>query len=183
MKTPIRFFLLTVILGLNATFSYGTTFEYQYVFPYDNFTGTPLTVSGTLDGNQNGNFIDNVSNVTLFYNGNQVTGPIYAVSFEGGYTNTPIVSFSVALNNFMFVNSDVMNGDNSYNAFFYTALTMYDYASSTSASGVGSHWATTSNASWSLQAVPETVPDAVSTIGLLGCALTGLVVLRRRFVN
>lgn len=178
MKFPTRFLLYTIILGLNAALSYGTTFDYQYVFPYDNITGDPLTVSGTLDGNQNGNFIDNVTNVTMYFNGNQVTGPIYAVSFEGGYTNTPIVSFSAALNNFMFINSDVLNGNNSYNAYFYKTPTLGDSVSS------GSHWANNWNSSnWSLQAVPETVPDAVSTIGLLGCVLTGLVIVRRRFVS
>jgi hypothetical protein len=194
MKIITRFYLFTVIIGLNAAMCYGTTFEYQYVFPdYADdlgMTNNPLTISGTLDGTQNGNFINNVTNVTMYFNGIQVTGPIYAANFVryGGhwgstpyviFYNNPVISFDVLLNDFIFANSDVLNGNTSYNTYFYAKIAENDSAGSIPGSALGRYWAYGNAGSWSLQAVPETA----STLGLVSMALIFLGIGRRRFIG
>ena len=186
MKILVRFLLLAVVLGLTAGLSRGTTFNYQYNFVLNDNRIYPvpelLTVSGTLDGDLNGNFVDNVSNVTLFFNGSQTTGTIFSFEYAAGWSNVPIVSFDASQNNFFFTNSDWANGDFSYDTYFSfvggTPSPNSVSAESYFNPGSGHHLEGETYAPdrWSLQAVPD---NGVSAL-MLGGSLVCLGALRRK---
>lgn len=174
MKSIFRLPLLILVLGFTAGSSYGTTFNYSYTFE------DGLEVSGTLDGTQNGNFVDNVSNVSLFFDGGDLSGTIYTSMYDGlNYLSGPVVSFDALQNNFLFATSDLAGGDFAYNSIFYmlnssvfedTAL-----AFSTAGAGYASQDFPTSSGRWSL-----TVPDGGSTIIFMALSMAGLAWIRRK---
>lgn len=81
----------------------------QYNFSYELSSGG--LVSGSLTGTQNGQFVENVSNVSVFFNGNAFTGstdfyqPYFFVAGCCFVSGAPAISFDGNLNNFLF--SDV----------------------------------------------------------------------------
>jgi hypothetical protein len=177
MKTK----LLLLALGLTGI-AHATSFDFSYAFG----DGSNTLITGTLDGTQDGNFVDNVSNVTLSFNGIQIAGPLFTASFDDtlGYVPGAIVSFDLNLNNFVFADGDVGNGGG-YSELF-TILTgsqvASDYATFYSSSQNLFPLDSPPNASWSL--TPQTqssVPDSGSTAALLGVAGLGLAWARRRF--
>jgi hypothetical protein len=140
-------------------------------------------VSGTLDGTQNGNFVDNVSNVSVFFDGVALPGTIYTSMYDGlNYLSGAVVSFDALQNNFLFATSDLASGDFGYESLFYmlNASVFEDTALALSNVGIGyaSQDSPTSGGSWSL-----TVPDSGSTILLMGLAMAGLVGMRRKLSN
>jgi len=160
-------------LGLTAGSSFGTTFNYSYTF------GDGLEVSGTLDGTQNGNFVENVSNVSVFFDGIAMPGTIYASMYDGlNYLNGPVVSFDALQNNFLFATSDLAGGDFAYDSIFYmlNSSVFEDTALAFSSAGVGyaSQDFPTFSGSWSL-----TVPDSGSTLVLVALSMGGLAWVRR----
>ena len=179
---------LLILLALTARSSRATTFNYQYDF------GNSLMISGSLDGTQNGSFVEDISNVSLFYNGTQVTGTIFTARYNptpSSWINGPIVSFNALLNNFMFVNSDGANGNWSFNSFFYMVNSSVHSDSAgvySSPQGI-SYGDVTHQGNWSLQAenlasasrVAAVVPVGGQTFAMVGMGLLGLVALRRKF--
>jgi hypothetical protein len=79
--------------GLTAASSYGTTFDWSFVYPSGH------TVSGQLDGDMNTStgvmHVDNVTNVTVFIDGSAVGGPIVVAA-------SPVVSVDPLQRNFNF---------------------------------------------------------------------------------
>lgn len=79
--------------GLTAASSYGTTFDWSFVYPSGH------TVSGQLDGDMNTStgvmHVDNVTNVTVFIDGSAVGGPIVVAA-------SPVVSIDPMQCNFNF---------------------------------------------------------------------------------
>lgn len=78
----------------------------QYNFFYNFASGD--VVSGSLSGTQNGLFVENVSNVSVFFNGNTFTGssdfyqPYHFVAGCCFVAGAPTISFDGNLNNFTF---------------------------------------------------------------------------------
>jgi hypothetical protein len=58
--------ILALVLALGT--ARGDTFNFSYLF------GDGLLVTGSLDGTANGNFVENVTNVSVFFDGNALTG-------------------------------------------------------------------------------------------------------------
>lgn len=166
--------LLILGLSLTAGACYGTTFSYAYTF------GDGLVVSGKLNGTQKGNFVENVSDVSVLFNGSAVPGIIYASSYDGmNYLKGPVVSFDALQNNFVFATSDLAGGDWGYESLFYMLNASVFADTALALSNLGSGYASqdfpTSSESWSLK-----VPDGGSTLALLSLVLLALAAARRR---
>lgn len=177
MKHPKKCIsLLAVSFGLALSSAYGTLYDYTYFF------GDGLLVTGQLSGDQNGSFIDNVTDVSVFFNGIAIPGTVFTASFDGAsYQTGPVVSFDALQNNFLFSNSDLANGDFGYDSIFYilNASVYFDTAVAFSTLGYASQDDPTAD-TWRLEEhVPGThVPDSSGSIAWLGLGLAGLVWLR-----
>lgn len=164
--------LLTLALGLSAVSSYGTFFSYDYTF------GDGLVVSGTMDGTQNGNFVENISNVSVFFNGTAMPGTVFAATYDSAdYLSGPVVSFDARQNNFLFMNSDLAAGDFGYDSIFamFNASVYADTALAFSTLGFASQDWPTARDRWSLR-----VPDSSATIVFVGLTVMGLAWVRRK---
>jgi hypothetical protein len=156
-------------LGLMLGSARADTFNFSYVF------GDGLAVTGSLNGTANGNFVENVTNVSVFFDGNALPGTVFTSRFDGAsYLDGPIVSFDALQNNFIFANSDLANGDFSFDSIFYmlNASVFSDTAVAYSALGHASQDDPTVSTSWSLSRAA--VPDQGTTLALFAL---GLVVL------
>jgi len=164
--------LLTLALGLSTVSSYGTFFSYDYTF------GDGLVVSGTLDGTQNGNFVENISNVSVFFNGTAMPDTVFTARYDGAdYLGGPVVSFDALQNNFLFMNSDLSAGDFGYDYIFamFNASVYADTALAFSSLGFASQDWPTARDSWSLR-----VPDSGATVVFVGLTIMGLARTRRK---
>jgi hypothetical protein len=175
--------VLPKLCGLLAlVFALGTarsdTFDFSYVF------GDGLSVTGSLDGTANGNFIENVTNVSVFFDGNALAGTIFASQFDGAsYLDGPIISFDALQNNFVFANSDLVNGDFGFDSIFYmlNASVFSDTAVAYSALGYASQDDPTVPANWSLSRA--VVPDRGTTLALLALGLVMVVWFRTQVLS
>lgn len=168
-----RTLTLTLALGLSAVSARAETFSFSYVF------GDGLTVTGDFAGVANGNFAENIYDVSVYFNGTQMPGSVFTSQFDGAsYLNGPVISFNALQNNFVFANSDLAGGDFGFDSIFYmlNASVSSDTAVAFSALGYASQDDPTMRASWSL----VQTPDQSSTLVLLGLAMGGLVWLRRK---
>src|SRR5579872_4476397 len=113
-KGHVILILLVAALAATTLRTYATTFCWSYVF------GNGIEVSGSLDGTQNGNLVQDILNVKMFINGTPVPGPLIQYSRPG---NPPlglvlggaVVSFDDFQNNFLFANGDIFtSSDNAY---------------------------------------------------------------------
>jgi len=192
MKTIARWATyFAVAFGLGAA-ARADTFDYSYTFGGGvSSGGAGSTVQGAFDGTLNGNLITNISNASVVFNGVSLGGIIYVE----GSTNTgfvdgvAVVSLDGTQNNFLFANSDIAAGDNTYTGYLYSKTgnsvvqghdfiqygdpVLYAYDFNPVFSGINSSWTVTD----------VSVPDGGSTIALLGGVLGGLAVLRRRFAR
>lgn len=168
--------LLAAVLGLAAASVKATTFDYSYLF------GDGLSVTGTLDGTLNGHFVENVSNVSVLFNGSAIPG---SSVITGGYDGSAfvdgpaIVSFDALNNNFLFRSSDFDVGFYMVNAAVFSSNTATAYAFTDDLFLVSSE-DTSERGTWSLTA--STVPESGLTIALLGLTVTGLLWFRRQAV-
>lgn len=174
--------LLTAALALGGV-AQAATFDFSYTF------GDGTFVNGSFEGTQNGSYIDNVSNISLYINSTQVTGTIFGAQYDESnftYLPGPIFSLNPTLSNFVFANSDIVNGFFDYSTSFFqiapsgasTQMTAVSYelgvVAFESAADLQAVTITVTNSS-------NNVPDGAATAGLLGVAALGLVALRRRF--
>ena len=175
MKTTPRLVLLfTATLGLAVSVAKADTFNYSYLF------GDGLSVTGSLEGTQNGNFVENVSNVSLFFNGSAIPGSsIVTASYDGSaFVDGPaVVSFDAWSNNFLFHSNDFDIGFYMVNETVFGSNSVTAYAF-TEDLFLASTEETSQDGTWSLKASP--VPESASTFALLGLTVTGLLWLRRR---
>ena len=174
MKTlPKLTLALVLALGLGAGSARASTFDFSYLFD------DGLVVSGSLTGAANGDFVENISNVAVRFNGDAMPGTIFTSMFDGGsYLNGPVVSFDALLNNFLFANSDLANGDFGYDSVFYmlNASVASDTAVAFSTMGYASQDDPSVGRRWTL----VQVPDHGATLALLGLALAALGSMRRK---
>jgi hypothetical protein len=130
------------------------TFDFSYEF------GNGFKVTGSLEGIQNGEFIENVSNVLLFFNGTPVAGPIYTGMLDSSINWVPgaVVSFDVSKNNFIFVNGSLAS--TSYSAYF-EIISSPPYTRSLASAYNGGNYLEESpsvTSSWSL--TPAIIPES-----------------------
>lgn len=187
--------LAAVIVMALCTFSAKAgVFDFSYTF------GSGDVVSGSLSGTQNGNFVDNVSNVSVFFNGNPFIGnpnlyqPYYALEGCCFLPGAPVISFDANLNNFSFSDAppntpaaNYFNMNGTDKDFWWTGdRSPLRYAMAwTGTVSVGDVTANSPTypgangefnaAKWSLNAVPEPATLALMSLGMLG-----VVVSRRR---
>lgn len=179
MKTiPKLIQLLAAMSGLMIGSAHGAAFNYSYVF------NDGLTVSGSLEGTQNGLFVEDVSNVTLLFNGVQAPGTIHlATFFDGSYVAGAVVSFDALQNNFFLADTDLANGDFGYSSLFYILNGSVDFDSafalSYSLDHFGSQDAPVTSGNWSLTFAA--VPDGGSSLAMLALAVAGLLLIRRDY--
>lgn len=169
----------SALLGLSITANAGL-FEFSYLFQDGS------SVTGSLTGDANGLYIENVDNVSVQFNGVELSTQLWDVAFVPSGTGVNgdwwdnridgIVSFDASLNNFLFINSDYPT-DSNFSAYFYMINDNgYNNAVVYNTSNSASDGPINSNA-WSIAEV--SVPEP-GTLGLLGLGLLGVVASRRK---
>ena len=173
--------VLSLAFCFTLNLARATVFNFSYNF------GGGVTASGSLNGTQNGQFVTGISTVSLSFNGTPVPGSIFTSTYDAGtYVNGPVVSFAALQNNFVFSNSNLVNGDFGYDSLFYILKPSVQDPStavglSTPLVFFGSQNNPTVAGRWSLQAATSgSVPDSGATAVLFGAALVGLAALRRK---
>jgi PEP-CTERM motif len=101
---------LALVIAVCSFSAKAAVFDFSYTF------GSGDVASGSLTGTQNGNFVDSVSNVSVFLNGTALIGNpnLYQpYNFLAGccfVAGAPVISFNGNLNNFIFANGPPNNG-------------------------------------------------------------------------
>ena len=173
LLTLPRTLTLVLALSFSAGSARADTFSFSYLF------GDGLAVSGSFGGVANGNFVENINGLSVFFNGEAMPGTVFASHFDGAsYLDGPIISFNALQNNFVLANSDFANGDFAYDSVFYmlNASVYSDTAVAFSSLGYASQDDPTVSSNWTL----AQTPDHGSTLALLGLALAGLAWMQRR---
>ena len=167
-------------LGLAVGSARATTFDFSYTFGDIN---NPLVVTGSLDGNLDltGLFVLNVQNVSVFFNGDAMSGTVFTSQYNGNdFFSGPVVSFDATQNNFFFANSDLASGDTTLDSLF--SLTNTDGSATAFYPLGGTQDSPLVAGNWSLTAV-NTVPENSGTFVLFGTGLGFLCWIRRKFTT
>jgi hypothetical protein len=161
--------------------AHASTFDFSYTFT------DGQTVTGSLDGTQNGDLVTDISNVSVDFQGTVFTGTLYAGTFNatsGGFDYSPnaaVVSTNGLLNNFIFADNTDPAANNVTNFFYYINNSAFstDGTPAVSAAnfnpGANSTFGLDSPAApgqWSLAPVPvpAALPLMISGLGLLAAA-------------
>lgn len=177
--------LLSLCAATLASSLAATSFDYSYTF------GGGVVVSGTFSGNQSGNLISDISDASLLVNGSPLGGTVMAFGYDPTATNlgTPwtgtgaVISIDGTQNSFLFTNRNVAAGDFSQTGWLYsvptsggpfTEVVLRDPVTQVAYLW---NWDQPLNSSWTVRSIP----DGGATVALLGFALVGLGILRRRF--
>jgi PEP-CTERM motif len=161
-------------LGMTMASSHAAiNFNYSYTFQ------DGAKVSGSLTGTQNGDYVENISDVTMSLNGIAVSRTIFPASFDYNlqkWVDYYHISFNLEKCNIVLFNSDYAHGDYSYNTYFgvsYTWSASYVVTEPWPGKILHSdeyydHPGDPSR--WSLMAVPEpsTYLAGLSALGMLG---------------
>lgn len=150
----------------------GALFNYSYEF------GTGYSVTGSLEGDRNGDFVDNVHSVTVVFNGTPISGTVYTGKrVPGDWVSGPVVSFDASKNNFIFANTDVVGdqyGSDGGEGFYMLALIEFPEVPPQARVYLHQFFNVSDplivTGKWSLTAVPEpsTFFAGLSALGLLG---------------
>ncbi len=177
LRTPcLSLLALGAALAANAT-----VFEYSYAI--NDGHGYTALISGGFTGNIDGNFVKDLSDVTVFINGHQIGGTIYTAGYDYSYGASfpAMVSFDVSQNNFLFINSNVQANDWDSTGFF--SITAGDYFGNQAVAYLQTPFQNVYESPlvqshWKLTAL--STPDSGPTLLMFGAALTGLAWFRRR---
>ena len=171
-----------LLAALTSFAANATTYDFSYTF------GDSSVITGSLSGNLNGAYVDNISNVHVSFNGTAFSGgSLFNAAWNtatGNFDNTiaAVVSTNGALNNFVFADSNVP-ADYSASNYFYFVNDPATYGHEAFAVNyntvtVDSALDNPSNASWSLVAAPVPEPETHAML-LAGLGLIGVAARRR----
>ncbi len=161
--------------------AHAATFDLSYTF---RDTGDHILdiISGTVDGDLNGSFVENLHNFNLSYDGNAFTGTITALGWdpvaEAPSADPARLSADASLNQIIFSNADytftfAMINDPSQGGLLVSASDA-NLLTHNAASEIG-----VNAGQWSL--VPSAVPEpGAFAMALAGLGLLGVVARRRR---
>lgn len=165
------------------------TFDFSYVL------SGGQSATGSFEGTQVGGIVEDISNISLVLNGVAITGPIQAVGFGfGGWSASAVAGFSAADSNFIFTDRNPPPVNGTYgpgeNFFFLVGPFLGGGSIYTNDIQTGGPLQNANGGSvgWTLTArttevpVPG-VPDTASTAALLGLALAGSAIVRRRMAS
>jgi hypothetical protein len=153
--------------------AHATVFSFSYTF------ADQSTVTGTLNGNAAGDYVNNISDVHVFFNNTEFSGSL----FQAGYDATThqfeaagnaIVSTRAELNNFIFADADPAGTDLISNYFSFTNDATQGreaFAVNYNLDPIPSALDNPAQGAWSLVAQVAEVPEPSSialTLGALG---------------
>ena len=174
LKTRSQTLALALLL-VATQWAAASTYDFSYAIPASN-----TKVVGSFDGTTAGDFVVGISNIQASFEGRALAGPLYAYGYNGsGWLSVnPVVSFTRAKNEFIFVNCPhfACAGDPTGSAYNYFVLRSSGanlaafYFASTgfamSDSSQSSVWTLTDRAA----PVPEPAAFALLASGLLAVA-------------
>jgi hypothetical protein len=185
IRLPYMKYILKAVLLLTAFISItasATVYNFSYTF------GDNSSITGSLSGNLNGFFVDNISDVHVFFNGTQFSGgSLFSTAWnttthDWDNTINAVVSTNASLNNFLFADSNVPTDYNLSNYFYFVndgASIGHEAFAVNYNTGDAALDNPTSNATWSLTAAP--VPEPATYVTLItGLGLLGVALRRRR---
>ncbi len=113
------FHAAALIAAVSGGAAHADTFDFSYTF------ADGLALTGSLNGTLNGTLVNNVSNVSVAFNGTAFSGPLFGGTFNTlsgnfDFSSGPVVSTVASQNNFVFADStDVVNGVGLTNEFYF----------------------------------------------------------------
>ena len=170
-----------LLAALTSFAANAATYDFSYTF------GDSSVLTGSLSGNLNGAYVDNISNVHVSYNGTDFSGgSLFHAAWNtatGNFDNTiaAVVSTNGALNNFVFADSNVPMNNNASNYFYFVndPATLGHEAFAVNGNTGDVALDNPANASWSLVAAPVPEPETHAML-LAGLGLIGVAARRRR---
>jgi hypothetical protein len=165
-----------LLAALSGAAQADTVFDFSYTFT------DGLVLTGSLDGTLSGQFVTNVSNVSINFNGTTFSGALLGGQFDGtagafDFAKAPVVSFSAAQNNFIFSDANDPTLGAASNYFYFVNGTTPLNVSNQEILAATNHVILNSAdfdspgaGTWSLTPVPlpAALPLLVSGLGLLG---------------
>jgi len=158
------------LLAMNA---HATVFSFSYTF------GDSSTITGTLRGDAAGDYVNNISDVHVVFDGTAFSGVSFAGSYDPmtqqwGAAGSAVVSTHAELNNFILADADP-NGVGVVNNYFYfindPAYGQEVFAANYNLPAMPVALDNPAAGTWSLVAEPAAVPEPSSialTLGALG---------------
>jgi len=162
-----------LLAGVGAAAQAG---QYQYNY---NFTDGNV-VSGSFSGSASGNLITDLSNFSVFINGQAFANNGNLIIRDGSANGVGVLSFDGTANSLLVVNSfDPFLLDHVLliGAFQGSTTDVISYATPYAANGEGPGVAPYSATRWQVSAVPE---PATSAMLMVGVALVGFAARRRK---
>ncbi len=186
--------LVATLFVASGRISYATTFDFSYKFD------TGDVISGSFTGNQSGQNVTDIANISAYLNGMSFTGPLSAMSYtevgnmcndESCFSGTgAVISFNPLNNNFLILNTDsphdfvTLNYTNvfyiiPYGGGYYggAEATSYFHPPSTFIDYDNQHYIP---ANWSLTAVSPVPEPSTWAMMILGFAGIGFMACRRK---
>jgi hypothetical protein len=174
--------LATAFVLSTAAAAHAEQFNFSYQF------ADASVITGTLSGQLDGQFVDNVSDVHLWLNGSAFSGSLFAAAWNTTTANwdntTPArVSTDASLNNFIFADANVPTDFNVSNYFYMVndpaSLGHEAFATNLNNGGIALD-NPIDNGKWTLTEVAAVPEPATYAMFLAGASLLAAAVRRSR---